>query len=78
MLNLRKDYFNHSILPIFGGLGVGTGNEKSCKDASMQHAIKRIDTSLIPLRRVNVFLVFAGYIDASLQKKHRRSRYLLS
>ena len=45
MLNLRKDYFNHSILPIFGGLGVGTGNEKSCKDASMQHAITRIDTS---------------------------------
>ena len=34
----------------------------------MQHTIIRIDTSLIPLRRVNVFYFFAGYIDASLQK----------
>ena len=54
-----------------------------CKDASMQLAIKRIDTSQNKhatcnkkhwhvsgnKRRVNVFLVFAGYIDASLQIK---------
>ena len=44
-----------------------------CRDASMRHAIKRIDTShkqktfSFSIRRVNVYLFFAGDIDASLQ-----------
>ena len=51
------------------GNGNGNGNGESCRDASMQHAIIRIDASLIP-RDVSMFVYFfAGYIDAPLQIK---------